>query len=131
MTFKNVFSIVVLHKQGAIMQTLEEFKKWYKDTFKDEAILEYLSDEYLYDNDYNYYSPYDYVKIGGKDIPIGDVSEIVDEWFVGNYLEESDLVDECCEWLIDYIKSIDECKVLERIKQKKINDKLNDLEKYF
>lgn len=112
------------------MQTLEEFKKWYKDTFKDEAIIEYLSDEYI--SEYNDpYSPNGYIKIGGKDIPIGDVSEIVDEWFEGNYLEESDLVNECCEWLFDYIKSIDECKVLKCIKQKKVNDKLNDLEKDF
>lgn len=112
------------------MQTLEEFKKWYKDTFKDEAIIEYLSDEYI--SEYNdTYAPNGYIKIGGKDIPIGDVSEIVDEWFVGNYLEESDLVDECTQWLIDYIKSIDEGKVLKCIKQKKVHEKLNDLEKDF
>ena len=112
------------------MQTLEEFKKWYKDIYKDEIILEYLADEYL--NEYNdTYDHYDYIKIGGKDIPIGNVSEIVDEWFEGNYLEESDLVNECCEWLIDYIKSIDECKVLKLAKEKKIMLRKNDLEKDF
>lgn len=112
------------------MQTLEEFKKWYIDTFKDEAILEYLADEYI--SEFNDpYSPNGYIKIGGKDIPIGDVSEIVDEWFEGNYLEESDLVNECCEWLIDYIKSIDEGKVLKLAKEKMINDKKQALENDF
>jgi hypothetical protein len=113
------------------MQTLEEFKKWYKDTFKnDEAILEYLADEYI--GEFNDpYSPNGYIKIGGKDIPIGDVSEIVDDWFEGNYLEESDLVNECCEWLIDYIKSIDEGKVLKLAKEKKINDKKQAIETDF
>lgn len=113
------------------MQTLEEFKKWYKDTYKeDKTILEYLADEYLGE----YSDPYDpngYIKIGGKDIPIGDVSEIVDEWFEGNYLEESDLVNECCEWLIDYIKSIDESKVLKLAKEKMINNKKQAIETDF
>ena len=117
-------------QKGFSMQTLEEFKKWYKDIYKDEIILEYLADEYL--NEYNdTYDHYDYIQIGGKDIPIGNVSEIVDEWFEGNYLEESDLVNECCEWLIDYIKSIDECKVLKLAKEKKIMLRKNDLEKDF
>lgn len=113
------------------MQTLEEFKKWYKENYKDETILEYLADEYL--SEYNNpYDPNGYIKIGGKDIPIGDVSEIVDEWFEGNYLEESDLVNECCEWLIDYyIKSIDEGKVLKLAKEKKINDKKQAIETDF
>ena len=112
------------------MQTLEEFKKWYKDNNKDEEILEYLVNEYL--SEFNDpYSPNGYIKICGKDIPIGDVSEIVDEWFEGNYLEESDLVNECCEWLIDYIKSIDEGKVLKLAKEKKISNKKIDLEKDF
>ena len=112
------------------MQTLEEFKKWYKDTYKDEAILDYLANEYL--SEYNDpYAPNGYIKIGGKDIPIGDVSEIVDEWFEGNYLEESDLVNECCEWLVEYINSIDESKVLKLVKEIKVQDKKNDLERDF
>lgn len=112
------------------MQTLEEFKKWYQDTFKNNETLEYLADEYL--SEYNDpYAPNGYIKIGGKDIPIGDVSEVVDEWFEGNYLEESDLVNECCEWLIEYIKSIDECEVLKTVKERKIKDKKDDLEKDF
>ena len=92
--------------------------------------MEYLADEYL--SEYNDpYAPNGYIKIGGKDIPIGDVSEVVDEWFEGNYLEESDLVNECCEWLIEYIKSIDECEVLKTVKERKIKDKKDDLEKDF
>ena len=112
------------------MQTLEEFKKWYKDTYKDEAILDYLANEYL--SEYNDpHASNGYIKIGGKEILIGDVSEIVDEWFEGNYLEESDLVNDCCEWLIDYIKSIDEIKVLKLAKEIKVQDKKNDLERDF
>lgn len=113
------------------MQTLEEFKKWYKDNYKDEEILEYFADEYLNDNNTPYASPNDYIKIGGKAILIGDVSEIVDEWFVGNYLEESDLIDDCYNWLIEYIKSIDKGEVLKLVKEKRINSKKIDLEKDF
>lgn len=111
------------------MQTLEEFKKWYKDTYKDEAILDYLANEYL--SEYNNpYAPNGYIKIGGKEIPISDVSEVVDEWFEGNYLEESDLVNECCVWLIEYMKSL-ESKVLKLAKEMKVQEKKEDLEKDF
>lgn len=111
------------------MRTLYDFKEWFNDNYKEESIIEYLADAYLDDNPY--YTPYGYVKIGGKSVPIGDVREVVDEWFVGNYLEESDLVDECTQWLIDYIKSIDKGKVLKCIKEKRVLDRLNDLEKDF
>ena len=109
------------------MQTLEEFKKWYKDNY-DDSLIEYLADEYI--SEYNNPS-IDYIKIGGKEIPIGDVSEIVDEWFEGNYIEESDLVNECCEWLDEYIKSIDEGKVLKLVKEMKVQEKKQALETDF
>lgn len=111
------------------MITLEDFKVWFNKNYNEESMIEYLVDAYL--EDYNYCAPYGYVKIGGKNVPIGDVSEIVDEWFVGNYNEYSDLINECTQWLIDYVKSIDEGKVLKLVKEKWINDKLNDLERDF
>lgn len=111
------------------MITLEDFKVWFNKNYNEESMIEYLVDAYL--EDYNYYAPYGYVKIGGKNVPIGDVSEIVDEWSVGNYVEQRDLINECTQWLIDYIKSIDEGKVLKLVKRKWINDKLNDLERDF
>ena len=111
------------------MITLEDFKVWFNKNYNEESMIEYLVDSYF--EDYNYSSPYGYVKIGGKNVPIGDVSEIVDECFVGNYVEQRDLVDECTQWLIDYIKSIDEGKVLKVVKEKMIDDKINDLKKDF
>lgn len=111
------------------MRTLDDFKEWFYKNYKEESTIEYLVDAYF--EDYNYSSPYGYVKIGGKNVPIGDVSEILDEWFVGNYNEYSDLINECTQWLIEYIKSIDEGKVLKLVKEKWINDKKIDLEKDF
>ena len=111
------------------MITLDDFKEWFKNNYKEESIIEYLVDAYF--EDFNYSTPYGYVKIGGKNVPIGDVSEVVCEWLVGNYNEERDLVDECTQWLIEYVKSIDEGKVLKLVKEKWINDKLNDLSKDF
>lgn len=111
------------------MRTLEDFKVWFNKNYNEESMIEYLVYAYL---DYNpFYTPYGYVKIGGKNVPIGDVSEIVDEWFVGNYNEYSDLINDCTNWLIEYIKSIDEGKVLKVVKEKMIDDKINDLEKDF
>lgn len=111
------------------MITLDDFKEWFNKNYNEESMIEYLVYAYL---DYNpFYTPYGYVKIGGKNVPIGDVSEIVDEWFVGNYNEYSDLINDCTNWLIEYIKSIDEGKVLKVVKEKMIDDKINDLEKDF
>lgn len=111
------------------MITLDDFKEWFNKNYNEESMIEYLVYAYLDDNPF--YSPYGYVKIGGKNVPIGDVSEIVDEWFVGNYNEYSDLINDCTNWLIEYIKSIDEGKVLKVVKEKIIYDKINDLEKDF
>ena len=111
------------------MRTLDDFKEWFNKNYNEETMIEYLVYAYLDDNPF--YAPYGYVKIGGKNVPIGDVSEILYEWLVGNYNEERDLINECTHWLIDYYKSIDEGKVLKVVKEKMINDKINDLKKDF
>ena len=107
------------------MKTLEDFKKWYYKKELNDVVLDCLAREYLYKEEShdNVYS----VVINGKRCSTGDANYKVICAMTEKQRNNESIID----FMVSFIKCVDQAEVLKKVKEIQIQEKLNDLSKDF
>lgn len=107
------------------MKTIEDFKKWYYNKELNDVVLDCLAREYLYKKETQVKECT--VVINGKRCSMGEANYKVICSMTKKQRNNKRIID----FMVSYIKGIDQAEVLKKVKEIQIQEKLNDLEKDF